>query len=318
MNPVAEGAPTISQWVPAVVFVNPTAGSGRARASVEKVRTEFETAAIPTKFITTTSAAELELRAREEIKRGARLLVALGGDGTFQALANAAFGADVILGILPGGGGNDLAGALNLPGDPAAAARAILKGKPRAIDLVRARTAHGGERLYVGGGGVGIDAEAARHASTTFKHWPGRSRYVAAALRALCSYQPVAVRAEFPGSELARIETHALLAAVLNTPTYGAGIRLAPEARIDDGWLDVALIENMGKLRVLRLLPRLAKSGKLPAGLVRRFRARRVRLTADGACRFHGDGEILGHLPADIEVVPRAVQVLASAEEENR
>lgn len=315
MKQIAEGADAISQWIPAVVFVNPTAGSGRARASAEKVRAEFEAAAIPGKFISTTSAAELESAAREEIKQGVRLLFALGGDGTFQALANAAFGADVILGILPGGGGNDLAGALNLPSDPAAAARTILKGKPRAIDLARARTAGGSERLYVGGGGVGIDAEAARHASTTFRHWPGRSRYVASALRALGSYQPVTVRAEFPESDLAPIEAHALLAAVLNTPTYGAGIRLAPEARVDDGWLDVAMIENMHKLRVLTLLPRLAKSGELPAGVVKRVKARSVRLTADAARVFHGDGEILGCTPVAIEVIPHAVQVLAPRNE---
>lgn len=300
----------ISQLAPAVVFVNPTAGSGRARSALAGVRGAFEVASVPADFIATANAEELARAARDALKRGKRLLVALGGDGTFQALVNAAHGAEVLLGVLPGGGGNDFADALGLPPDPVAAATAILRGEARWADVARARTADGRERLYVGGGGLGIDAEAARHAGSAFRNWPGRSRYIASALRALATHRAARIRAEFPQSDLPIIEMNALLAAALNTPTYGAGIRLAPEARMDDGWLDIAVIEDMSKMRVLTLLPRLAKSGELPAGKVKRFRARTVRLTAEPASMFHGDGEILGPAPVEIEVLPHAIQVL--------
>jgi len=90
-------------------------------------------------------------------------------------------------------------------------------------------------------------------------------------------------------------------------------LKLAPGASLDDRSLHVVLIEDIGTLEVLRLLPRLLGSGELRASRVRRWRAQRVRLTTDRPCMFHGDGEILGPTPAEIEVVPRAVQVLAHA-----
>ena len=265
---------------------------------------------MPAEFISAESARELESRAKDAIRGGTRLLVAFGGDGTFQSLVNAAYGADVVLGIVPGGGGNDFADALGLPKDPVAAARVILTGSARCVDLARARTGDGRERIYVGGGGLGIDAEAARHASGSFRGLPGRSRYIASALRALAAHGRLEVRAEFPGSELQPIEANAMVAAVLNTPTYGAGIRLAPDAQIDDGWLDFAIVEAMSKFSVVGLLPRLAKSGELRTPHLKQFKIHSVRLTAEPLSLFHGDGEILGPPPVEIEVVPKAIRVL--------
>src|SRR5579864_7659946 len=104
----------VSREFPAVVFVNPVAGGGRANALLPYIQKVFEARGIPVEFIPTASARELESQAREKIAGKRRLLLAMGGDGTFQALANAAFGTDTLLGILPAGGGNDLAAALGL------------------------------------------------------------------------------------------------------------------------------------------------------------------------------------------------------------
>ena len=160
---------------------------------------------------------------------------------------------------------------------------------------------------------MGLDAEAARYASRTFRRWPGRLRYVASALRALGGYKAPGVHVEFPGSELASITTKALLAGVLNTPTYGAGIKAAPGARTDDGWLDVVVLEDLTLLQVLAVLPRLIRSGELRTPRLTRVQARTVRLTTDRPCMFHGDGEILGPTPVEIEVLPGAIQVLSPA-----
>jgi YegS/Rv2252/BmrU family lipid kinase len=237
----------------------------------------------------------------------------MGGDGTFQALANAAFGADALLGILPAGGGNDFAAALGLPDDPVKATEAVLRGNPRFVDLVKVRTAEGRTRLYAGGGGVGLDAEAARYANGAYRRFPGRWRYLASALHALVEYVPLEVRIDFPGSNLISLEAKVLLAAVLNSPTYGAGLRLAPGATLDDGSLHVVLIEDIGAFGVLWLLPRLLGSGELRTSRVKRWRVLKVRLKTRKPSVFHGDGEVLGSTPVEIEVVPRAVQVLAPA-----
>ncbi len=304
MNDRAEARSILSESA-VIVFVNSIAGGGRARSYLAQFQKLFESAQVHAKFVMTNSAAELESFARNAISQGRRALFAMGGDGTFQALANAAFGADVLLGVLPVGGGN--------AGDPLKAAESILRGNPRFVDLVRVRTAEGRARLYAGGGGIGLDAEAARYATGAYRRLPGRLRYIASALRALVGYVSIEVRIEFPGSDLVPREAKALLAAVLNSPTYGAGLKLAPGATIDDGSLHVVLIEDIGRCEVLWLLPRMLRSGELRASRVQRWKASKVRLTTRTPSVFHGDGEILGSTPVEIELVPGAVQVLAPA-----
>jgi len=310
MNDCAE-ASSILRESAVIVFVNSVAGGSRARSYLAQIRKLFESFHVHAQFVMTNSAAELESSAQNAISQGQRVLLAMGGDGTFQALANATFGAETLLGILPVGGGNDFAAALGLPDDPVKAADAILRGTPRFVDLAKVRTAEGRTRLYAGGGGVGLDAEAARYASGAYRWLPGRSRYLASALRALVGYVPIEVRIDFPGSDLISWKAKALLAAVLNSPSYGAGLRLAPAATLDDGSLHVVLIEDIGRFGALRLLPRLMGSGELRTSHVKRWRVSKVRLTARKPGLFHGDGEILGPMPVEIEVVPRAVRVLA-------
>jgi YegS/Rv2252/BmrU family lipid kinase len=310
MNDRAE-APSILRESTVIVFVNSVAGGGRARLYLARIQKLFESFQVPARFVMTNSAAELELSAQDAISHGQHVLFAMGGDGTFQALANAAFGADALLGLLPIGGGNDFAAALGLPDDPVKAGEATLTGNPRFVDLVKVRTAEGRTRLYAGGGGIGLDAEAARYASSVYRRFPGRSRYLASALRALVAYVPLEVHIDFPEDGFTSLEAKALLAAVLNSPTYGAGLRLAPSATLVDGLLHVVLIENIGTFGVLRLLPRLMRSGELRTSRVKRWQVSKVRLTTRKPRLFHGDGEIFGTTPVEIEVVPRAVRVLA-------
>jgi len=297
------------------VFVNSLAGGGRAHHYLERIQKLFESFQVHVQFVMSNSAAELESCVQNAISQGRRTLIAMGGDGTFQALANAAFGAEVLLGIFPLGGGNDFAAALGLSDDPVKAAEAILLGNPRFVDLVRVRTAEGRTRLYAGGGGIGLDAEAARYASSAYRRFPGRSRYITSALRALVGFLPLEVRVEFPGGDLAPVEARALVAAALNSPTYGAGLRLAPGATLDDGSIHVVLIEDIGTIGILRLLPRLMGSGELRTSRVKRWQVRKVRIASAVPTVFHGDGEILGTTPVEIEIVPRAVQVLAPTSE---
>jgi diacylglycerol kinase family enzyme len=106
-----------------------------------------------------------------------------------------------------------------------------------------------------------------------------------------------------------------LLAAVLNSPTYGAGVRLAPGAILDDGLLHVVVIEDIGAFEILKLLPSLISSGELRTSRLKRWQVSKVRLTTRNPTAFHGDGEILGSTPVEIEVLPRAIRVLAPCED---
>jgi len=308
--PVVESLESPPQTLP-LIFVNPAAGGGRAAVVFRQLRELLPARSCSAEFVLTASAMELEARAREAVACGRGVLMALGGDGTLQCLVNAAAGSQVLLGVLPAGGGNDFAAGLGLPKDPLLAAQAVLSGAPRCVDLARARTADGRQRFYVGGGGLGLDAEATRYASQEFSKLPGRIRYVASALSALRNFSAVGLTADFDQGAQPQIRMNVLLAAALNTPTYGAGLKLSPDARMDDGLLDVALLEDLRVHQVLALVPRLLMSGELRTARIARRRATRVRFTTDRPCIFHGDGEILGATPVEIEVVPRAVRFLA-------
>jgi diacylglycerol kinase (ATP) len=301
-----------------VVFVNPVAGAGRAERNLPRVRGAFERAEMAVEFVVAASAAEMEMRVRAAIVDGARLLFAMGGDGTVQAVVNAVVAeppgeSGVVMGILPSGGGNDFAAALRLPKNPAAVVAGLSGLTIRSVDVLRARTGDGATRLFVGGGGVGLDVEVSRHASGPYRRWPGRSRYLASVLHAWSEFEPLEVRAEFPVDGLPAIDARAMLAATLNTPSYGAGLRVAPDARVEDGLLDVAILRNLSAAQVGRVIPRLFAKGTLPESYLIRQKARTVVLQADRECMFHGDGEILGPAPVRIEVVPNAIQVLAPA-----
>jgi YegS/Rv2252/BmrU family lipid kinase len=250
----------------------------------------------------------MESIAAQLIRSGGKVLLAMGGDGTLQTVVNTPGACEVTIGILPAGSGNDFAAALGLPPHPVRALRALLEGGVRRVDLARARTADGRERLYCGGGGLGLDAEAARHSSQTYSSLPGRARYVISALHALRTFSPVTVRAEIP--DQAPIEKRVLVAAALNTPSYGAGLRLADEATIDDGLLDLVFIEELGLRDIGGLLLDWAMHRALRSSRISHQKAALIKLSSDPPCLFHGDGELIGPASVEVEAVPGAIQVL--------
>ena len=295
-----------------LLLVNPVAGGGRAADVLPKLKEFARRRKWPVEICVTESPEHLAGAGREAAATGRQRIFVLGGDGTFQVLINAVqeFRGGPILGIIPAGGGNDLAASLGLPPDPLRAAGLLLQGEPCFLDAARVRTAEGNERLYTGGGGVGLDAESARYASGVYRNLRVRSRYLLSAIRGLAGFHAIYVRVHLEAIEPQTLEAKALLLGVLNTPSYGAGLRLAPHAQTDDGSLDLVLLEDLSLGEILALLPSLARCGELKTRRVRRFAVHRVRIETQKPCLFHGDGEILGTTPVEVSVVPRAVRVL--------
>jgi diacylglycerol kinase (ATP) len=296
---------------PDLVLLNPVAGGGIANDSAPRVQQFAAEIGWRVDFRVTASADDLAAQARAGLAAGYTRILALGGDGTFQQLANAiGTGQNVVLGVLPAGGGNDLAQALGLPLDPVLAAKLLLDGEVRFLDAARVRTSDGNERLYLGGGGVGLDAAAAQFAGGVYRNLRGRPRYLLSMIRALIGFHTLRIHASIESEENNEWQADALVVGVLNTPSYGAGLRLAPQAKLDDGMLDLVLVENLSLLQILRVLPRLIAHGELRTDRVRRQTIRRVRIETKTPAKFHGDGEILGWTPVEIEVVPRAIRML--------
>jgi diacylglycerol kinase (ATP) len=296
---------------PDLVLLNPVAGGGIANDSAPRVEEFAAENGWRVDFRRTASADDLAAQARAGVAAGYTRIFALGGDGTFQQLANAiGVGKNIVLGVLPAGGGNDLAQALGLPLDPVLAAKLLLDGEIRLLDAARVRTSDGNERLYLGGGGVGLDAAAAQFAGGVYRNIRGRPRYLLSMIRALIGFHALKIHASIESGENSEWRSDAFVVGVLNTPSYGAGLRLAPQARLDDGMLDLVLVENLSLLQILRVLPRVITHGELRTNRVRRQTFRRVRIETKTPAKFHGDGEILGWTPVEIEVVPGAIRML--------
>jgi diacylglycerol kinase (ATP) len=291
-----------------LVIVNPAAGGGRARRIEPRIAAYLAEHEVDARFTHSESSGDIRMRATRAAAEGYRCIVALGGDGAFHHLVEGVQGTDAIAGFFPAGNGNDIAHALGIPTEPMRSVEAFLRSKPRLVDLIRVRFRNGGLAHFIGAGGMGLDAEAAHLANTRFRKWPGVSRYLAGALWAFSHAESLEMRATFDGERWAG---RALFAAVANGTSYGAGMRIAPEARMDDGLLDVAVIEELGWLRLFRAIPIVLTSGNLERfPEVHRYRCRRVSLETEPPAKVHGDGEFLGESPADFEIVPGAIRVM--------
>ena len=294
-----------------LLLVNPLAGGGlglKILPALQRFAAEYHW---PIKIAVTASPADFIEKAQQAACAGYTRIFAVGGDGTFQLLLNALQDApQIVLGVVPAGGGNDLATALGLPHDPIRAATLLLHGEICELDAVRVRTSEGREVLYTGGGGVGLDAEASRYASTAYRNLHGRLRYLLSAVRALAGFHAFETTITTSPEEAPLHLQKALVACVLNTPSYGAGLALAPDAVTDDGRLDLVLLEDLSLLEIVALLPSLAFHGQLHTARMTRHSVTHVRIHTDPPRSFHGDGEILGTTPMEISVVPRACRVL--------
>jgi diacylglycerol kinase (ATP) len=292
-----------------LVIVNPASGGGRALRAEAEVASLLAARGCHATFLHSKSSEDIREQAARAATDGFRTAAVLGGDGAFHHLVEGIRGTDVVAGFFPAGNGNDIARALGIPCDPVTAANVFLRGQLRTVDLVRVRFGDGSVAHYMGAGGMGLDAEAAHLANTRFRTWPGVTRYLAGAFTIFFHEPLLDVAVE---TDEASWSGRALFVAVANSASYGSGVCIAPQAEMDDGLLDVVIVGDVGLMRLLEAIPIVLTTGDLRGfPEVTRYRCRRVSLSADRAARVHGDGEALGVAPAEFEILPGAIRVMA-------
>jgi diacylglycerol kinase (ATP) len=238
------------------------------------------------------------------VANGVDAVVAVGGDGMAHLALQACAATSTALGIVPTGTGNDLARALELPlGNPDASAELIAAGHIRAVDVVRSA-----EQWWACVLGTGFDAAVNDRANRM--RWPrGRRRYDIAVVAELRTYRAGRFVLHLDG---VRSEVDAMLVAVGNAASYGGGMRVCPDARLDDGLLDVVVVGPMSRLRFLRLFPRVFAGTHVDVDVVTVQRAREVQIEGPAGTSAYADGELLGHLPLTATVEARALRVIGS------
>lgn len=288
------------------LLVNPTAGKGRAAGTVAAVTERLRQGGANVAILVGTDVEHAQALARQAMADGVDAVVALGGDGMVHLALNVVAGTDTPLGIIPAGTGNDLANTLRLPTkDPVAAAAVIVDrlggGGPRPMDAVRV-----GEKWFGCVLGSGFDSRVNDRANRM--SWPkGRQRYNLAILAELRVFRPLPFVLELDGE---RWETEAMLVAVGNAKSYGAGMKVTPDAEVDDGQVDVMVLGPLSKPGFLKAFPQVFKGSHVNHPAVTIRRAKVVSISSPGVTAY-ADGEYLADLPITCETVPGAVRVLA-------
>ena len=296
------------------LIVNPTAGKGAGRALGEATRRLLLSSGRDVVDVSGRTWAEACARAGDEVRRGVDALVVVGGDGLVHLAVNLVAGSATPIGVVAAGTGNDFARNLGLPiRDAERAVDVIARGTVRTIDAGRVTGPSGETKWFAGVLGAGFDAIV--NARAAQMRWPkGQMRYNLAVLRELPLFKPIPYVVELDGR---RIETSAMLVAVANTPSFGGGMRVCPDADPADGLFDVLVVKAISVPGFLRVFPKVYRGAHVTHEAVEIHRAARVRLDARHV-PSQADGEPFTGLPLDIVIVPQALRVLAPVKEEQR
>jgi diacylglycerol kinase (ATP) len=296
-----------------VVAVNAAAGGGRSTSAGDRAIAAFRAAGHDVRRLTAGSGPAMEAALRTAAGTAPDAIVIVGGDGSVHSAVNALAQTAVPLGIVAAGTGNDVARCLGLPHDDPDAAIARLVAAfgstpiaSRAIDAVRVSTG----RWFVGMLSAGFDA-AVNERANRMTRLSGTPRYVAAVLLEVARLHPRRYRVTID-----RDTRHldAVLVTVGNTASIGGGMRLAPDAKVDDGLLDVLVATPLTRVELLRLLPKVFKGTHVTDDHVSIERGQVITIDTDDrgpAPVTYADGERFGPLPVTLEVVPAALRVIA-------
>jgi YegS/Rv2252/BmrU family lipid kinase len=283
------------------LIVNPHAGGGRTVELTPAVEAVLRAAGLEFRVEHTTSIEHAIELGRGAAEAG-EVAVSFGGDGLAGAVAHALRGTDGVLGVLPGGRGNDFARKLGIPGDAEQAARVLATGRERRVDVgdVDGRT-------FLGIASYGIDSDVQDIANET-RLVRGQLVYVYAALRALGAWRPTRLTFTADGGPEREIRGYAI--AACSSGVFGGGMALAPYADLEDGRLDVVVQDWTPKRRYLAALPKVFKGTHLDQPGVETFRTSELHVDAERPFRIYADGDPIATTPATIRAVPSALTVL--------
>lgn len=258
----------------------------------------------------------VELRVASAVPAGANAVLVFGGDGSVHRQLAAVVAAEVPLLVVPAGSGNDFAHSLGLnsPQHALAAWERFCRRRDNArrIDL-GVITPCSGERetgnvLFCCIGGAGLDAETNRRANAMPAWLRAHGGYALAAMGAIAGWRPAEMRVQFDGREL---RGPATLVAFANAPAYGGGMRMAPDARLDDGKLDLCFVRRAGRLRLLTFFPTVFCGAHLRLPEVEYTQTDALRLATDPPLDVYADGEFICRTPVAVTIRRSVLQVVA-------
>ncbi|MBI4495845.1 MAG: diacylglycerol kinase family lipid kinase [Deltaproteobacteria bacterium] len=288
-------------------ILNPAAGGGKGKKFLPLLRARAAELGLDADWAVLSSVPQALAAATSARKDGCELLVACGGDGTIHFLLPAVVHHRFILGIIPLGTANDLARNWRIPLNPIRALELLQKGRPALLDLIQVD-----DRAYVAGAaGWGFDVAVIERVASWRKPRPGVWPYFLAALLEFSRYRPP--RLELRGENWS-FGGPAWQLICSKVSRYALAVKIAPLVKGDDGLMEVCLLPDLARARLLWHFPRLLFSGCKEIPGARSFRAPVLTISSTPALNLQGDGELIGRTPATLRVLPRRLPVMLSGE----
>ncbi|MBR4361090.1 MAG: diacylglycerol kinase family lipid kinase [Clostridia bacterium] len=280
---------------------NPTAGSGRGEKIGHKIQAILDSERIPCLLRMTERPGHATELARQARDAQAETVLAIGGDGTAFEVARGLVGSDTPLGVIPAGTGNDFVKTIGVPQDPESALEYVLASEPQKTDVGEIN----GE-MFLNEIGTGFDVSVLDYAAKAKKYCRGLLPYLYGVMQTLFRFHAVPITCSVDGGPA--VTRDAFVVGVANGRWIGGGIGIAPDARADDGLLDVVIVDKISRRKLLNRLIGLMKGKILTFPETHFVRASQVAFSAP-AMRVNVDGEILAMPSVQARVLPGALLV---------
>ena len=284
------------------VIYNPAAGRGKARTWAGEVEEHLRRRGASVDCQPSTGPGDLVRIAAESSRGRYDRVVICGGDGTLNLAVREFDLTRGTLALIPTGSGDDFARALGIPRKLEAACDNVIDGRIREVDVALAN----GLR-YLGVAGLGFDSEVAELANRGVKYLRGPAVYVYAIVRVLPKFKPRPVRIR---TEHAVRDEQIMFAAIGNSRQYGGGIRITPDARLDDGLLDLCIVHETTRFELLKTLPKAYSGAHVKSAFVEMGRGREFHFESEQPMAVYADGEPLTRTPVSFGVAPERLRIV--------
>lgn len=296
------------------IILNPVAGRGYSGKAEPAIRNYLLDENLDFDLVKTEYIGHAIELAKQAVSEGFKIVVAAGGDGTTNEVINglmaaSSTGAESILGLLPTGTGSDFSYNVGIPENLHKACKRLSSGKTRKVDLIKFSMPGKGDRFFDNQLGIGFDGLITIEAKK-YKRLRGMALYLPVVLKTVfLTNGATNATLKFNDQELNLATTQI---SVTNAAREGGGFFMTPDAKVDDGLLDVLVVKHMSKFSMLKLIPHFMKGTHISLDSTKTFQAQKITISSDDNIVAHYDGELLctdGHY-IECEIVPKCLEVI--------
>ncbi|MBM4277232.1 MAG: diacylglycerol kinase family lipid kinase [Deltaproteobacteria bacterium] len=293
-----------------LVIVNPAAGGGKPLRLLPRIKRWLSESPHGFMVVIPKSPEEMRCEIVRASDQGFDAILLCGGDGTVHDALPAILSTNLPFGYLPGGRGNDFARNTGFTTNLRKSCRIPSNPSFHQLDLPTVN-----QTLFISTAYVGFDAEVNRLANDGKGYFDGKLGYTICVLKTLKNYKPFEIEMTIDGH---RFRERVMLITVANGPYYGGGMKIAPQAIMDDGVLNICMVKEISKLELLRQFPKVFNGTHITHPKIVMASGKKIKITSDESREIFSDGEYVGVLPAEFTIGPKPLRVLFPGKEKEK